>query len=141
MNRIVFSAWFNLGSCPRRSPLTLTLSPAKPEERGQEKSPATQGHRRLNQANYRQAQAKLVEYFGTVKRLSGLCLTERFCPTERRVASRKTFLRATGRIRQTGPETGFAYQFPIRPESVGSRANWWADWDSKTGAENRLPGG
>ena len=35
---------------PQRSPLTLTLSPTKPEERGQEKTTATRSHRDLNHA-------------------------------------------------------------------------------------------
>ena len=40
-----------LGWQPQRSPLTLTLSPTKPEERGQEKTTDTRSHRDLNQSS------------------------------------------------------------------------------------------
>ena len=46
-------AWFNRGSNSEEAPLTLTLSPAKPEERGQETTSEPPTHRVLNELQLR----------------------------------------------------------------------------------------
>ena len=47
----LIAAWFNQGCSHSEDPLTLTLSPTKPGERGQEKLPDTQSRVRLNHAH------------------------------------------------------------------------------------------